>query len=152
MMPDNRPLKKAALDWVTNQNRLAPWRDLTKIRLQLGATTLSIMTFSIETLSRKGLYATLSINDMEHKNTLPSYRLSLCWVTRFIDWVSLCWMSLSWVLWRLPLSWLVRSLYYIGGTGDLPFLLVKWVGLQFIIWWIDWQPNLLKVLSEIHSL
>jgi hypothetical protein len=32
-----------------------------------GATTLSIMTFSIMALSIKGLYVTLSINNTQHK-------------------------------------------------------------------------------------
>ncbi len=32
-----------------------------------GATTLNIMTFSIKTLSIKGLYVTLTISDAQHK-------------------------------------------------------------------------------------
>ncbi len=36
-----------------------------------GATTLSIMVFSITTFGIRGLFATLSINDAQHSNTLP---------------------------------------------------------------------------------
>jgi hypothetical protein len=38
-----------------------------------GTTALSITTFSIKTLRLKGLFATLSINDIQHNSTL-----SLC--------------------------------------------------------------------------
>ncbi len=37
----------------------------------LGAMTLSIMTFRISTVTIKGLFVPLSINDTQHKNTLP---------------------------------------------------------------------------------
>jgi hypothetical protein len=43
--------------------------------------TLSIATFSIMTLSIKGLFVTLSINDAQHDNALYSVPLG---------WVSLC--------------------------------------------------------------
>jgi hypothetical protein len=87
-------------------------------RIFCGATTLSIMAFSIMTFSINGLYVTLSISDTQHNNTaimlsvafysLLSWMLlcwmllcwvSLCWVS--LCWVSLCWMSLWWVSWRL---------------------------------------------------
>ncbi len=37
----------------------------------MGATTLSIMTHSITTLRKKGLYVTLRISDTQHNNILP---------------------------------------------------------------------------------
>ncbi len=83
-----------------------------------GTTTFSITTHSITTLSIKGLYMTLSINDSQHNWTLTitmlcimlsfimlnvSFNLLLCWVSlcwMSLCWVSLCWMSLCWVSWR----------------------------------------------------
>jgi hypothetical protein len=41
----------------------------------VGTTTLSITTFSIMLLSKKELYVTLSINDFQWNNTLPSCSL-----------------------------------------------------------------------------
>jgi hypothetical protein len=42
------------------------------------------MTFSIITLSIKGLYVTLSICDIQHNNAMSIGWLSLCWVSHFI--------------------------------------------------------------------
>ncbi len=47
--------------------------------LTCGATTLSIMTFSINTLSIKNLVLTFCRNDPQHSNTL-----TFCWVSRFM--------------------------------------------------------------------
>jgi hypothetical protein len=47
-----------------------------------GAATLSVMTFNLMTLSINGSFATLSINDSQHENTL--YRVPLWWVLDFI--------------------------------------------------------------------
>jgi hypothetical protein len=76
-----------------------------------GATTLSITTFSIMTLTIECLNVTLSVNDIQHKITaimlsiimlsvaFYSCGVSLCWMS--LCWVSLCWMSLCWMSWRL---------------------------------------------------
>ncbi len=89
-------------------------------------TTLSIMTFSMKTLIRKGLFATLSmmtfsIIDTQHKwnsgyEQHTEYHfaecrflfifmlsvVSLCLVS--LRWMSLCWVSLCWVSRRGALS------------------------------------------------
>ncbi len=70
-----------------------------------GATTNSIMTFGIMTLSIMGLLVTLGINDTWHNNyyTMMSvvmlsapFNLFLCLMS--LCWVSLCWMPLRSVL------------------------------------------------------
>jgi hypothetical protein len=49
-----------------------------------GARTLSIKTFSIMTLTIKGLYVTLRKSDILHNNDLFLCWVSLCWVSHFI--------------------------------------------------------------------
>jgi hypothetical protein len=58
--------------------------------------TLSITTFSITTLSIKGLYVTLSISDTQEKrqsakNTSIMLSVAIC--------LRLCWLSLCWMSW-----------------------------------------------------
>ncbi len=61
-----------------------------------GATTFSIMTFSITTLDIIGLVEKLSKNDTHHKwrhnNALPLCWMSLCWVLHFIYCYAECWV------------------------------------------------------------
>jgi hypothetical protein len=66
--------------------------NIVKINLNLtlknGATTLSIMTLSITTLSIMtfriiGLFATLSLNDTQHKQSAEQYCVPLCRISRF---------------------------------------------------------------------
>ncbi len=57
-----------------------------------GATTFSMTTLSIMTLSIKGLFVTLSINDIQHKKDIEHDKMHLCWVS--LCWVLLCWMSM----------------------------------------------------------
>ncbi len=48
-------------------------------------TTLSIMTFSLPTLTIKGSYVTVSMNDTQHNNALP-----LCWESFLLCRVTFC--------------------------------------------------------------
>ncbi len=85
-------------------------------------TFFSKMTFTIMTLSRKGLFATLSIKDIQHIRysayqdillcvSMPSaimlnVDLLLCWLS--LCWMSLCWMSLCWMsLFWMLLCWML---------------------------------------------
>ncbi len=52
--------------------------------------SFSLLTFRIMTLSMKGLYATVSINNTQHNNTLPLCLVSLSWVSRFIYYYAEC--------------------------------------------------------------
>jgi hypothetical protein len=52
------------------------------ITIKMGATTISIMTFSITTHSIKGLFGTHIINGTQHSNN--QYRVPLRWVLHFI--------------------------------------------------------------------
>ncbi len=48
-----------------------------------------------------GLFATLRLNAVQHKNTQHKHLMSLCWVPHFLKiWVPFCWMSLCRVSWR----------------------------------------------------
>ncbi len=49
----------------------------------IGAMTFSITIFRIMTLSIKGSYLTVSINDTQCNNVLPLCWVWLCWVSRF---------------------------------------------------------------------
>ncbi len=55
-----------------------------------GATTLSITTFSIVTLSVKGMSLTLDINVTQHYNALPLCSVYLCLVSHFVYWYAEC--------------------------------------------------------------
>ncbi len=77
----------------------------------LGAATLSKMTFGITTLSIKGLYVTLSINDTQNINALP------------ICWVSLCWVS--WLPHLLKVATILLKLLCFKGRSSLTLKPVK---------------------------
>ncbi len=89
----------------TDRNTIGQAYGQTGQKGQKGATTLSIMTLSIN-----WILETLSINDIQYNNTQHSNTsaimlnvnmlsvtiyLLLCWMS--LCWVSLCWMSLWWV-------------------------------------------------------
>jgi len=71
--------KKVVKHGATTLSKMTPsitkLRKITLIMLTISITSLSIATLSVMTLSIKRLFATLIINDFQHKNTLP-----LCWV------------------------------------------------------------------------
>ncbi len=78
--------------------------DLAYFRLShiLGATSVSMTTFSLMTLSIKCLYLTLITSDTKHKQRCANmlyvvFYLLLCWMS--LCSVSLCWMSLWWLSW-----------------------------------------------------
>jgi len=58
--------------------------------LSTGATTLSIMKFSLTTLSIKGLYVTSSISETQNGSALKLCWVSSCWVLHFIHFYSEC--------------------------------------------------------------
>jgi hypothetical protein len=62
-----------------------------------------------------GLFATLSINDSQHKwhaakwhTELSVIMLSVA-ITLMLCWVSVCWMSLCWVSWRPIEHWIGKQ-------------------------------------------
>jgi hypothetical protein len=71
-----------------------------RLKYAWGTTTFSIITFSIMTLNINVSFATLSLNDIPHKQysayqsvIIPNvtFYLSLCWIS--VYWVLLCWVS-----------------------------------------------------------
>ncbi len=87
--------------------RICKILSLHKAHFKIGATTLSITALSLMTLS-PGLNASLSINDTQlyvmlkvasFSEVLILVTLSVAFVLLF--WVSLCWMLLCLVSWRL---------------------------------------------------
>ncbi len=64
-----------------------------------GATTLSITTFGITTLSK-----TIKNRDTRHKGKQYCSAECLCWVLQMsqLCWVSLGWVSSCWMSWRRP--------------------------------------------------
>ena len=83
------------------------------------STTLSITTFSLMTLSLKGLYVTLSIKDTKHNNALP-----LCWVSHLI------YCYAEWVSWSQPASVFFYPNLRIILSSNIPQIHYKFVDLE----------------------
>ncbi len=108
-------------------------------------TTLNITTFSMITLSIKGLYVTLSICDIQHNNALPLWWLSLFWVSHFIyDYAECCYDEYRFVLYTIILIFVSYYLrVYVTVTHSLCLMgLLVWFGKIRLGW--KWQTLWLK--------
>jgi hypothetical protein len=112
------PSPSVRFPWILPPMLTAAWYYKTGVTT-FGIKIHSIMTFSITTLSIKGLFATFSKATLWHYARVAFYLslcwLSLCWV--LVCWTLLYWMSLCWKSWHQELP--KNCLWSLFGRGCL---------------------------------